>query len=519
MRLPRIPDVPDWAPHSERDWSSLAAKSEALGGAVTQGDTFCLMQAEIRNALRRRGSGLRDIFRRRIGCRAMVELWLEDSEIREVSLNPTVLRAMKDEQAGSLSRLCLHGLLKVYFKEFDLLDQSDSSTEGVTREALEMLLREQLGLLTEKKNVSELSDPVEMVRKEREVLLRPDGPRVLAERVRREGGDLVAEFEQLGLAGLDDGRYADLCRTHFYLDQLRALPVGEDHPVFAELRKPGVNKAPYQEEKRIGHAALEIIIDRGGSDPGEIWQDFVLSIAGDPRVAATSRNYADWWKTLGSDRVGRVRGWLSRADLRLFLEALQEFGKRPGKSDMRRMFPARKRFMEGLFDSGRIRATRLFLGKSAQRTIRRHWGDELKTEFATFTTRPDTAVIYLDCGEFHLLEGSHMFYLYVYLERPDENLLDYTRKNYTYQQLVDDVIRSYEDSVRKKTPNETYEWQENNTWKRIQHTGLWQRKAFEFLAANNIVLDYEALLTREEYEELKYRGLPVPGSQRGHSAW
>ncbi|MEN1388145.1 EH signature domain-containing protein, partial [Pseudomonas aeruginosa] len=132
-----------------------------------------------------------------------------------------------------------------------------------------------------------------------------------------------------------------------------------------ELQKPAVSKAPYEGERRIGHVALEILIDRAGQEPGEVWQNFILNLAGDPRISRNSPNYREWWQFLGEERVQKVRGWLSKEDLRLFLQAVEQFGIETQNDDLQRMFPARKQFLEGLFKLKLIRNTRLLLGGRA----------------------------------------------------------------------------------------------------------------------------------------------------------
>ncbi len=89
------------------------------------------------------------------------------------------------------------------------------------------------------------------------------------------------------------------CRAHFYLETLRNLPLGAADPVLDELLKPSVAKAPFEGTRRIGHVALEILIDRAGQEPGDVWQNLILNLAGDPRISSTAANYREWWQPLG----------------------------------------------------------------------------------------------------------------------------------------------------------------------------------------------------------------------------
>src|SRR5690554_8060104 len=97
----------------------------------------------------------------------------------------------------------------------------------------------------------------------------------------------------------------------------------------------------------LGHAALEILIDRAASGlVSQAWQNTILTIAGDSRVPRTSSDYQRWWPILGEDRQAVVRGWFSRFDLRLFVEVLEQSAS--GETDIERMFRPRKKSMEGL---------------------------------------------------------------------------------------------------------------------------------------------------------------------------
>ncbi|MEN1354777.1 EH signature domain-containing protein, partial [Pseudomonas aeruginosa] len=105
--------------------------------------------------------------------------------------------------------------------------------------------------------------------------------------------------------------------------------------------------------------------------------------AGDPRISRNSPNYREWWQFLGEERVQKVRGWLSKEDLRLFLQAVEQFGIETQNDDLQRMFPARKQFLEGLFKLKLIRNTRLLLGGRAQHSVKRILGKDVQTSLAS----------------------------------------------------------------------------------------------------------------------------------------
>jgi hypothetical protein len=312
---------------------------------------------------------------------------------------------------------------------------------------------------------------------------------------------------KFGLKGFDSGRYADVCRAHYYIEKLHEIDEQEWSPVFDELLHHDVSKAPYGNHgKRIGHAALEVLIDRV-MEASEAWQDFMLSLAGDPRVSSRVKSYREWWAPLGEQRVEKVRGWFAKQDLRLFLQALEQYGETTDNAELKRMFPARKTFLEGLFRLKMIKNTRLMLGSKAEYSVRKILKNELKVNYIKLDGQlSDKAVIYLDCGDFYLIEGSHSFKLWVYLAPPSHKHLSYEVASLSHFDLTNMVPKAY----KKENPSLEYT--------SIVHSpSTWQNKVFEFLAENGISLDVEALLSKEDYRRYVARfGLPVVRPAKRH---
>jgi len=480
-------------------WTVLAKKAATMEASVGNNDAYERTSAELhRMAQTLRFDALPEMLKRRITARTLTSLWLKN-EVIEL-LNARLLTTMLRAQQPRLTPMTLRQLAQLYFRRFDRLDEK----EGV-RELLERSLLQQLDLIPPSKIQTSRADPLVTLKREGHWLLSLDGPRYLAERVRQGGRELGETFMELGLHGFDDGRYGDICRAHFYLETLRHLPLGDSDPVLDELLKPSVAKAPFEGARRIGHVALEILIDRAGQEAGEVWQNFILNLAGDPRISSSAVNFREWWQPLGEERIQKVRGWLSKEDLRLFLQAVEQYGLETANMEMQRMFPARKRFLEGLFKLKLIRNTRLLLGGKAQQSVKRILGKDVKTSFARMDgPMNDKAVIYLDCGDFHLVEGSHSFKIWVYLAAPGETLRTYERNTFSHQDLTTTVPGTY----KKLYPGLPYD--------AFVHTPhAWQNKVFTFLAENGIALDVEQLLSAEDYRlQLRKFGIPAVSAKR-----
>lgn len=507
MNLPPVAMLRiDWPKSALDGWSEIAIRTGKMSQAVGHNDAYLDVVRQLRGmASAADFSNLSSLLRRRIAARALTDLWMEDKVWQERFLKRKLVDLLVESQKPRLGRLSLLQLLGLYFQKFDLLEQ----IEAGLRDCLEQHLKDQLRLLPEQRLETADMDVFSMLKQEGYWLLGSNGPRRLAEKAIDDDEDLADVFHRMGLLGYDAGRFGDLCRARFYLDTLKGLRVGEWHEVLDRLLDPAIYKAPYEGDRTIGHEALGILIDKAGESPGDAWQNFILHIAGDPRVTNQAPSYRQWWIPLGEARVQRVRGWLSREDLKLFLGALEQYGKETRNAELQRMFPERKRFLEGLFGLRLIRSTRLMLGAKAEESVKRILGKDVRTNFAKLDpVMADKAVIYLDCGEFFIVEGSHSFKMWIYLALPSAALVDYDRKVFSHQNLISAIPKEY----AKSHPGLPYD--------AITHNGSWQSKAINFLARNGIRIDLEALLSAHDYRDhIRRHGMPVVSAkQRSASA-
>lgn len=489
--------VIDWKPGALDGWRELVQKTRQLEQCAGKGDMFQKITSQLLQMARSMNfRGLSGLLEKPVTARALTQLWLDNEDFRRRLLNQTLLDSLVSKQQPRLGLIPLHNLITLYFREFDRLD----GIKPGLREAVEGVIRSQLEARSESIRRQDYRDLLTVLHGDAPWLLSVDGPGRLVDWVHAENRELADAFEVLELRGLDTGRYADICRAHYYLEILRNISVGQYHEVFDELLQPAVSKAPFQGEKRVGHAALEILIDRIEEDPGEAWQNFIMDLAGDPRIASSASNYREWWKPLGEERIQKVRSWLAREDLRLFLKALEQYARESGKEDMQRMYPARKRFLEGLDKLKLVRRTRLMLGSSAERAVKRILGSDLKTSYVKLTDMSDKAVIYIDCGDFCLLEGSHSFKLWIYLAPPSEKVYGYSINTLSSTTLKTAVLNDYKNKYGQDAPYAEV----------VHYPRTWQNKVFTFLAEHGISLDIEALMDRQDYLGYLARyGMPV----------
>lgn len=492
LLLPPIPELAqfNWERISQQ-WSSLTVQTKKIADGAGQGEEFKSLEQQInRFVMYDQKEKLKQILIKRKGVRVLTQLWIDKEEVRKNSLNEATIDYIqaKHPKLGMSSLMNLISLVYRYF---------DSLVDGNIFNRLTQWLKEQIELrLKDRKNSS---DTILSVLNQANWLFDLTAPKALVNLAKQNHLDLTEQLKKLRLNELPQGRFLDICHAQYYLDTLREIPVGEQHDVLHELLKHDVATMPFEEGKRIGHIALEIIIDRSAGAPSEIWQNFVLNLAGDPRIANTATNYRQWWKPIGESRVKAVTSWLAKEDLRLFLGAIEEYANYTGDEALNRMFPARKRFLEGLYEHGFVRNARLMLGNQAEHTVKRVLGKSLTTSYIKLRGMAQTSIIYLDCGDFHIIEGSHNFKLWIYMGLPSEKLNDYSLSELNHFALTNSFPQEFKKSYPK------------GELMPIQHSPTsWQKNAIDFLTQNGIELDLEKLFYKDEYRRYINRyGLPV----------
>ena len=492
LRLPAIPMLSEfhWEQVSQQ-WDSLVLQTKEIADGAGQGEEYQALEQNVKQFVARGNvEQLKKILLKRKGVRVLTQLWIDKKEIRDSTLNEAYIDYI-EAQHPKLGMSSLMNLVTLVYRYFDEL------VDGNIFNRLTQWLKQQIEQRLKERKKS--SDTILSVLQQSSWLFELSAPKTLVKLAKQNHFDLNEQLKKLHLNELPQGRFLDICNAQYYLDTLREIPVGEQHDILHELLKDKVARMPYEEGKRIGHIALEIIIDRSAGDPSEVWQSFVIDMAGDPRIASTSQNYREWWKPIGEDRVKTVTSWLAKEDLRLFLGAIEEYANQTRDAGLSRMFPARKRFLEGLYEHGFVRNARLMLGHSAAYSVKKLLGKNVATNYINLKGMAQTSIIYIDCGDFHIIEGSHSFKLWIYMGLPSDKLADYSFNEVSHSNLTNSFPREFQ----KNYPNGLHTSITHNP-------SNWQSNAIEFLTENGIELDLEKLFYRDEYKRYVSRyGLPV----------
>lgn len=502
MQLPQVSALKEWPSGVLEKWNDLEKQLAQLNSKIGHGSEYQQIKSELVDAVNSRNySRIKKMLAKKVTARALTQLWADDEHNEHKLLSATLLHALVESQKPRLGRLPIITLIHLFFNRFDQLDHCSNDADKSIFRAFAQVLREQLSALPIKSSTTTEPDIITRLQTSHGWLLDSDSPNKLVDLVRANNLELDHYLEKEGIKPLIQGRYSDVCRGIYYLEKLKMLAIGSDDTVFSELLKPEVNLIPFGESRCIGHAALEILIDRSEVYPGDVWQQYILNLAGDPRIASTARNYRQWWLPLGEARIEKVRGWLSKEDLKLFLQAVEQYGIESESLKLQRMFPARKYFLLGLQDMGVINSARLMLGGKAETAVTTFIGKDLKTNFISLkgSDLSDKAIIYLDCGNFFIIEGSHDFKMWVYLAPPNPDLTSYETRELNHQDLTKSTYKKYHDKYKKLS----------SLYVIHDIKGAWQNKVIDFLYKSGANLEIELLFPPGDYEQyIRSYGLP-----------
>lgn len=268
-------------------------------------------------------------------------------------------------------------------------------------------------------------------------LLNPSGPAWLAKTAIADQTPLHQQIQKCGISNFAAGDFVKRAHDIYYVEQLQQIPVNQEHEILYEVCKKDVYEARYDDNKLLGHVILETLIKRAPQkDISPAWQNVIIEIAGDPRIPNHHPRFVKWWSHLPIELVSKVKGWLSKFDLKLFLDALEDLSLSSVNTDMMRMYPSRKNFLEGMYDSGAIIETKLFLSRSAESYIKKNYKPEHRPAYS-LVTDGNISVIYAKLVHGHMIEGSHNCKIWFYDQLPSNAyFFDYQSLKLKYSNLT-----------------------------------------------------------------------------------
>jgi len=250
------------------------------------------------------------------------------------------------------------------------------------------------------------------------LLFAEDGPQGFADNATRAEGGVAGLSKLAGVPIV--GEFHDTVWRYFYVAHANAVPLGTISQTLFEALQTGTHEKPLK-GRLVGHFLVETLVARCIQENRPIpdqWLSYVLKLAGDPRKSPTSLVFQKWWAQQQAAIIRKVVASLAKRDLKFFLELLEEFSVQMG-GDMERMYPARKRFLEGFLAEGdSVQDALLILSESGRRFIRQKLPPEERKEFTSSLLHGgnnlDQSAIYLELPNGHVIEGSHQSRLRFY---------------------------------------------------------------------------------------------------------
>ena len=412
--------------------------------------------------------------------RAIVTVWAEDAAVAEATLRIDLLDLVVPPDATRSTLVTLQ-LARVYYSHFDHLDTWE--------EGLFAHVGSRLADLTGRSGSRRANGVFTALTNHRGVSLGGKAPARIAEHVITAEEALPSYLERIGLGDYGSGRFIELVQQHTYVKQLERADPSDPPEFLRELTDPRIFKAPTGDRRRLGHLIVEAMTHRASSTPHSSWLNTILDIAGDPRARGTTP-WNTWWAQISDDSRTVMTAWLTTQDLTLFLAAVERLGEREDDPELQRMFPARKKLLEGLHRLGLIRETRLLAGNQTRIMLRRDLAGDLRTEITSVKgAHANFSVIYLDCGDFHIVEGSHSFKLHVFAGGPPQTFAEWSTSTVHIAELRtptvgrDTVYDAYTHDVKLR----------------------WIALFLLFLAEHDIYVKPQEVMDPETYETVKSR--------------
>jgi EH_Signature domain len=482
--------LPAWDDSVRAAWETRARGATALSRGAGTGRQFAELVEEARRLLL---AGDLDQLSTRLSerrfVRAIVNAWLDDASLARATMSPQLVGSLAVRNA--LSRLTTVTIASLFFTHFDRLD--------MWHEGLFLSVRNLLQGAVAQQRRRAHPDLVEAIWHHQAYLLERGGPINLAGSLLASGDDVVTWLQANHLTGASDTRWGRLARDAFYLRRIEAAHAENGDHAFLETVTSEVivrqrTESTEEDGLYFGHQVLAALTAKPTRHPSAAWLEATLAFAGDPRHSQTEA-WIRWWSKVPAENLERAVRWMRGVDLRAFLDGVERYAHESRNESMIRMLDARKRLLLGLYEQDRVDDVRLILGDDIRRWIRRSVALTHSEEAQLRDPgKQDTAVIYVDCGDFCLVEGSHNFKLHIYLGGPPER-------------LADRAVRSFKGTELRETfPYRHVQAHGPDSYLAVAHQGgEWIRTALDFLRRRGVVIEERGLMTSNEFADLARR--------------
>src|SRR5699024_9509019 len=171
------------------------------------------------------------------------------------------------------------------------------------------------------------------VRERPELAIGADAPELIARQAFEQDRDLPSVMRETGLGDYSQGNYAETARRRLYLDRIAKADPRNSYDWLADLCESDVADAPAGDGRRCGQLVLEAMTQRPVDNPRREGDSTMLKDGDAPRARRTIK-WNKRWSRIPSEHLRRVIAWRSGEDIRLFLEAVEVYGRKNNKADL-----------------------------------------------------------------------------------------------------------------------------------------------------------------------------------------
>lgn len=484
--VPRF-ELKPWSDETKTAWALQGSRAEAVSTGAGVGRSFQQLLDEARRLLE---DGDVETIRQRLGeqrfDRALITLWLNDETLAQTTMSAVVMAALS---AGKrLSRLTVIIAVTLLLKHFDRLD---GWRDGLFYEMSGLIRRAVAG-----PNPGQNPHAVDALRSLDGYLFEIEGPRQLAHHLLTTRTDFMQWLTANQLSAHADSRFGRLVRDAYYLQLIDGADAKDENHPFLEAVTSDVLANQHTDQDRLlfGHQVLTALTGKTTKNPSTSWIDAVLKLGGDPRLQRTTQ-WQRWWTKVPDENVRRAIRWMQALDLQAFLDGVADYAKTTGNEKMTRMLARRQRLLLGLYEQDLVEDVRLILGSDIRRYIERSAKFDL-FEVARLrdSSKQDTAIVYLNCGSFCIIEGSHNFSIHVFIGGPLERLAN--PRNGWFEAAA----------LRDEIPFRHKQQHGEDSHLSVIHQGFeWVRKTLDFIRDHGIEVDEHDLMSPTDRVELARR--------------
>lgn len=362
---------------------------------------------------------------------ALLNLWATDAEFsKNVPIQPILLEKVIYLNGNSVSTLMLYSFIDIYFFQYDNLKENAG-----------FLITKIIGALNEKIKKASLSG-LDFVYQNKEMLFdsKFKTHEIIVSNAIDNRVSLSNELAKYNLVQSDFGRFYEKCRNFYYIKRIEDATLDTCYSILEEVLKEKIHLKDYENGRNVGHKIIHLLLSKLEKHVFSIKKyqhiiNFILQVAGDPRIRMSDQHYQNWWMVLGEQDIAIMKKCLSGFDLELFLEIYGEFADKNNNKVQCRMFNERKKFLQGMMLNDLIHETKLFIGKNMVEYLRKKYNLRKLPAYYTIKDSPSMAVIYMRYNNTLFTEGCFNCKFRAYEQIIPNSPFYSKKKEYSYRDL------------------------------------------------------------------------------------